>query len=591
MKKHTQYSVCCIPLILLFVIIPMVVKAKFLNNPLADTSWYYSAATISDFFLYYKSWLVTITGIIMLVFLFWQIGQMRHKNDLLCGDTKIFIPLFIYLVLAVLSSLFSEYSYFCTHGMPDQFETIWNLIAYVITACYCYYLIVYHDSEKPIMWMIYIGAGLVGVVCVLQFFKIDIYRLIYSGEGYSFTFAPGTVYGPFYNINYVGFYVLLLLPLFVLFTIFNKDLKARIISAILAVLMVISVIGAKSSTAIIALVAVGLFAVLFVLLKNAKSKKILWIPIAVIAVGAVCVSALAAPKVGAYIQASNTKKTALESIYTYDDHVEISYKGQKLNVSMIMYDSSSVNFHLTDQDQFEVSCTDAYTEDGYAYYNITDERFSGMTIMPILFSEEPAAYGFTMHIDDKDWSFTNQMTEDGAYYYYTDSGNLTKLTPEMKSEDFAPLESVSSLASGRGYIWNKTIALLKDYVLFGSGADTYALVFPNDDYVDLYNNGYAGLFLTKPHNLYLQIAVQTGVMSLLCFLVFYVWYFISSLRLYFKQRLDNPLVITGFAIMLGTLGYMISGLANDSTITVAPLYWALMGLGIGINHRIRMAAK
>ena len=99
------------------------------------------------------------------------------------------------------------------------------------------------------------------------------------------------------------------------------------------------------------------------------------------------------------------------------------------------------------------------------------------------------------------------------------------------------------------------------------------------------------MFITKPHNLYLQIAVQSSVVSLLCFLVFYVWYFISSLRLYFKQRLDTPLVITGFAIMLGTLGYMISGLANDSTITVAPLYWALMGLGIGINHRIRLAAK
>ncbi len=133
--------------------------------------------------------------------------------------------------------------------------------------------------------------------------------------------------------------------------------------------------------------------------------------------------------------------------------------------------------------------------------------------------------------------------------------------------------------------------MLKDYIFFGSGADTYALVYPNGDFVDKYNNGYDNMILTKPHNMYLQIAVQTGVLSLVCFLVFYLWYFISSLRIYFKQRLDSPLAAIGFAIMLGTLGYMGSGLANDSTITITPLYWAMMGAGIGINHRIKAAAK
>ena len=128
--------------------------------------------------------------------------------------------------------------------------------------------------------------------------------------------------------------------------------------------------------------------------------------------------------------------------------------------------------------------------------------------------------------------------------------------------------------------------LLKDYLFLGSGADTYALVYPNDDFVDKYNNGYDNLIITKPHNLYLQIAVQTGVLSLICFLVFYLWYFITGVRLYFRKRFDNLLTVTGFAILLGTFGYMISALANDSTITISPLYWALLGIGIGINHRV-----
>ena len=214
-----------------------------------------------------------------------------------------------------------------------------------------------------------------------------------------------------------------------------------------------------------------------------------------------------------------------------------------------------------------------------------------MTLTPAMMTEDPVTYGFMLQIDGKTWSFTNELMDDGTYYYYTDLGKLTKLTAETVSADFAPLVDKSNLASGRGYIWNKTIAILKDYIFLGSGADTYALVYPNDDYVDKYNNAYDNMILTKPHNLYLQIAIQTGVLSLICFLVFYLWYFISSLRIYFKQRLDHPLAIIGFSIMLGTLGYMISGLANDSTITISPLYWALLGIGIGINHRIKTAAK
>ena len=589
MKKSTEKQICMIPIALWFVIIPLIVKVKLYANPLTDYSWYSSESTLADFFLYYKSVFVTITGILMLGLLIWQMSKMRRKDTLINADTRIFIPILVYLALAVLSSLFSKYGYFCTHGMPDQFETVWNLIAYVVALFYCYYVIVYHDSEKSIFSLIFIGAALVGLICVLQYLKVDIYRIIYSGEGYSFTFEEGTVYGPFYNTNYVGFYTLLFVPLFVMLCICYKDWRVRIISGILACALLISMIGAKSVTAEIVMVGVIAFAVLFVLLKNVRSKKILWIPIVAILIAGVGVCVIAAPKVGAYIQASDIEKTDLENIFTNDDNVEVDYKGQKLYIQMVTTNERLL-FVLKDQDQADVAYE--YTEvDDYYYYTIVDERFSGMTLTPAMMTEDPVTYGFMLQIDGKTWSFTNELMDDGTYYYYTDLGKLTKLTAETVSADFGPLVDKSNLASGRGYIWNKTIAILKDYIFLGSGADTYALVYPNDDYVDKYNNAYDNMILTKPHNLYLQIAIQTGVLSLICFLAFYLWYFISSLRIYFKQRLDHPLAIIGFSIMLGTLGYMISGLANDSTITISPLYWALLGIGIGINHRIRTAAK
>lgn len=591
MKKTTEKQICMIPIALWFVIIPIIVKVKFYANPLADYPWYSNEATLADFFLYYKSLFVTITGVLMLVLLIWQISKMRRKDTLLNSDTRIFIPIGIYLLLAVLSSLLSDYGYFCVHGMPDQFETVWNIIGYVVALLYCYYVVTYHDADKSILSITFVGAALVGLICVLQFFKMDIYRMIYSGDGYTFSFEEGTVYGPFYNINYVGFYTLLLAPLFVALFICCKKTVIRVITAILTVALIIALVGADSLAADIALVAVIVFAALFLLLKNTKTKKILWLPFIVILIGIVGACIVALPRISAYITASNTEKTDLENIFTNDDNVEIDYKGEKLFVRMEQQDGT-LAFELYDQNQNAIPCEyQSSADDDYYYYTINDERFSTITLTPAIITNDPTTYGFMATIDDKNWYFTNELSDDGTYYYYSDLGTISKLTPDTPSADFAPLQNKSSLANGRGYIWDKTIALLKDYLFVGSGADTFALVYPNGDFVDKYNNGYDNMIISKPHCLYLQIAVQSGVLSLICFLVFYMWYFISSLRLYFKQRINNPLVAAGFGILLGTLGYMISALANDSTITVAPVYWGLLGIGIGINHRIRTSAK
>lgn len=587
MKSKNEKYICMIPLMLLFVIVPLIVKVKIYENPLIDYSWYSYEDVLADFFLYYKSMFITMTGVIMLVLLGWQISKMRRKETLISADTRIFVPIIVYTALVILSSLFSEYGYFCTHGMPDQFETVWNLLAYVIAVFYCYYLVVYHQSENMMFTLIYVGAMLVGLVCLSQFLKKDIYRWVYSGEGYSFTFDEGVVYGPFYNINYVGFYVLLFIPLILAITFIYKDIRVRAISAILLAMLLIALVGAKSITGEISLVGVSVFAILFLMFKKMKSKKSCIVCILLLIVACIGVSVAVWPRMKGYLQTLDNVKTDLESIYTRDEYVEINYKGEQLLIQMVPA-SDVLIFRVTDQNQNEITTKYATADEGYYYYEIDDKRFENITLTPATLDDEGAKYGFMVMIDGKPWNFSNQLTDDGTYYYYTATGKLTKLTEENISDDFGPLKKLSGLASGRGYIWNKTIALLKDYILIGSGADTFAVVFPNDDVVDKSNHNCDNLIFSKPHNLYLQIAVQTGVLSLICYLIFYAWYFFSSLRIYYNRKLDTPLSVTGFAIMLGTLGYMISGLANDSSVTVAPLFWALMGIGIGINHRLKV---
>ena len=87
--------------------------------------------------------------------------------------------------------------------------------------------------------------------------------------------------------------------------------------------------------------------------------------------------------------------------------------------------------------------------------------------------------------------------------------------------------------------------------------------------------------------MYLQIGVQTGVLSLIAFLAFYAMYFFSSLVLYMKTEKNSLSVFTGIGILSGSFGYMVVGIINDSIITVAPLFWCLIGLGLAINTIIR----
>ena len=586
MKKFMQNNIYYLPLFLWIVIIPVVVKVKFFTNPLTEFSWYSNEVYLADFFLYHKSMLITLCGAVMIMMLGWMIGKMRNKNGLFNKNTYIFIPLIVYIALVIISSMFSEYKYFSGHGMPDQFETVWNVIAYVVAVFYCYYLVVYQDAEISILKLIFAGATLVSIICVLQYFKLDIYRLIYAGDGYSFTFAPGQVYGPFYNVNYVGSYVLLVIPIFIMLAALHSDLKVKIASAILAVGLLICMLGACSSSAWVAFGVICFFVIIFMLLKLAKTHKILYFPLLLAFFCTFAAVFAIHPKINSYIQNADTAKTDLEHIYTLDDEVEIDYKGNQLFIQMFNSDSV-VTFSLTDQDKNAVNYEYCLTDDGYYYYAITDDRFKNFQLTPTIIDQDPVQYGFIVKIDEKEWCFIKDVASDGGYYFYTALGKLTKLTEENDSPNFHPLVSLSGLANGRGYIWNKSIAMLKKYIVFGSGADTYAIVYPNDDFVDKYNNGYDNLIITKPHNLYLQIGVQSGVISLICFLVFYVWYFINSSKLYFRVKFKDVSAILGFSIFLGTIGYMITGLANDSTVTVSPIFWALIGVGIGINYKLK----
>ena len=94
------------------------------------------------------------------------------------------------------------------------------------------------------------------------------------------------------------------------------------------------------------------------------------------------------------------------------------------------------------------------------------------------------------------------------------------------------------------------------------------------------------MIITKPHDLFLQIGVQSGGLALFCFVGIAVLYVIQTFKLLWKRELKEETETFGAAISLGIIGYLFAGIFNDSCVALAPLYWVLLGVGYGINAYI-----
>jgi hypothetical protein len=150
--------------------------------------------------------------------------------------------------------------------------------------------------------------------------------------------------------------------------------------------------------------------------------------------------------------------------------------------------------------------------------------------------------------------------------------------------DSIGFEGQERLGSARGYIWSRIIPMLKDTLLLGHGPDTFVIEFPQNDYIGkIRAYGTSQMIVDKPHNMYLQIAVSTGVLSLLAALVLWGFYIMQSIKLYIKDIEKNFISITGACIFMAICAYLAAGLFNDSTVAIAPLFWVLLGLGFACN--------
>jgi hypothetical protein len=578
-QKKNNYI---IPIIFILAVLPLIVKIKTIYPMMSQYNWLLDDTNTFDFFLFYKHWFFVAAASIMAI----VVLHLLYTRKKAIEFHPIFIPLFIYGILALVSTIFSKYIPITLKGYTDQYESIFAILGYCIVVYYSFLYVKTENDIKKIINYFVIGVFLLIALGISQFAGHDFFasefgtKLITSFKnpsGLDFVLGVKRVYLTLFNPNYVGVYVSLVLPIFLVLLIFSKKLINSVLYLLVIIGLAVCIIGSQSLSGVVG-IGVSIIALLLFLWRYFLRRYYIAIPFVLVAV---LVLLVVNKQTDYYMSnkfqsAIKMEKTIanLKEIKTESDRVSFNYKNNVYHIELIT--DGYTGFRLTDSNNNDIYYT--YDEEAESFI-VTDERLAGMAFGFVNIGDY---LGFYVTIEGVDWFFTNQ-TGDGSYYLYNRFNKLDKVV----NAPSAVFTGYENLASGRGYLWSRSIPLLKKYLVVGSGPNTFVMVFPQQDYVGIHNYGYELLTITKPHNLYLQIAIQTGLLSLIAFLIFYVMYFISSTSLYIKGRFNNYYSQVGVAIFLGTLSYMITGFANDSNIATAPLFWTFIGIGISMNKKAK----
>jgi len=587
-KKKSSNKVF-IPIILLMGIIPLIVHTYSYNSNLSQFNWFPSGAdSQTDFFFGWKMITIIVVGIVMAGILFYQ--YFKKKQGLRFENAFYF--LFFYAMFVAMSALFSSYKYWVVRGSYELFEPVWVVFVYILLCYYTYHFVQQEQQVKFILCGAGIGMAVVTLIGVFQYFGMDFFKTGFGKhlitnpswwdnlDSLSFNMLEGTSYTTLYNPNFLSFYFGMLISLLVCVFIAAKKAWQRVLIIVAEVLCLICLKGSRSDTGWMALVVGGVILALVLL---SRKKKAFCVALAIMLIGGVAAVAVGS-KTDVGIQIKNTivgtfridDRYAVRDIDTGTDSVMLNVRGNKMYVSYTTDESGVIVPNCTDENgqTLELAMTDADNQ----IYVINDERFAGGSIQPILLGDDniPA---ISVTYDGIAWDFVE--TQEAGYCYLNKSGKLVKWE-KIKNANLFKEDAMSY----RGHMWNVTIPLLGKHVLIGSGANTYMFEYPQDDYLgQAYIYGFNS-YEVKAHCWYLQQWVESGLIGTLALLIFMAWYAVQSIRIYRRVDLHESLSWIGFGLFAAVLVYLIAGIANDSNVCTAPVFWGMLGLGMATNRML-----
>lgn len=526
-----------VPILLILAVLPLITNAHIYDNGLSKQLWSSANGQVTDFFLYYKSHFLMILGAIVTVILaYWlctgENGRLFDKN--------VWIPLIpasVFALFSLFSAMGAEHAEDAFLGGYEQFEGVFVLLIYVICFLFVYG---YVKKEEVVEWLLNgltAGSCVVGILGAFQTFGLDWIQSAWarplvttelagrSGFNIKLTFGKGMAYSTLHNPNYVGSYVAVVLPITILLLFTAKKMTFRVLALISTACQLIMLYGSQSLTGLIG-VAGAVVAALIFLLPYVKKHLLVSVGAVVVCIAAVVCVLVAKPGILNRFTGSEGEKTTntISSIQTKKNSFEIVTGSGKTVVGEFTSTDSIGSFSLKDKKGKTLETATNNNVVTIAEKGYEKIKFSASAVEV----DKTTIPCLEIGADGKTWDL---VKKDNKLLYYNPQGRLDKLR-KVDSEFNAQL-------------------------------------------------------ITKPHNMYLQIWTQDGMLACLALIALYVMLVIATWKNCMNAEKKTWLHKTAMAIFCGASGYMVVGLANDSSVCVAPLFWILMGLGFAVNHMIK----
>ena len=584
------------PIAVILTIVPLIVRMKKVAIDPAAVKLVGEASEL-DLFSQNKAFMLMIfCGILILlsIIFFKDLFKKRDKITLIS-----IVCMGIFFIFSLISALSSKYIQTTIWGYYDKAEGIITIGCYLILFIYSIYAFKsigdYKYITYPLMIVVFINAFL----GVFQYFGYDLIKtnlgqLIAIPSKYnikasslSLLYESHKLYGTLFHYNYVGSFVAIVLPiLFIAAAIEFENIMYKVALIFSCLFSIWLLLGSTSRAGLIGVI-VSLIAGIIIFVKLLLPK---WKPI-LIGFVVLCVIIIGVNFVSGNKIFSRIPSMASDIVSLFKSNDDFNLK-DNVPIKDIQYTDNGGVVAVLQNDSLEF-----YVQDGeYVFKDsngnpvdytrnknnltTTDPRFSNISFTFGKLPDANKSNGLYLNLNSKP-AFIFKLSN--GKLHLVDNNNFQDI--ELVDAESIGFKGKEKIGSARGYIWSRTLPLLKGHLITGHGPDTFMYEFPQNDMIaKLYAYGESIMTVDKPHNMYLQIAFSDGLIALIAFLVAAILYLVDSFKLYALKAKYTVSESLGAATTLGVLGYLAAGIFNDSTISVAPIFWIVFGVGFALNY-------
>ena len=584
------------PIAVILTIVPLIVRMKKVAIDPAAVKLVGETSEL-DLFSQNKAFMLMIfCGILILlsVIFFKDLFKKRDKITLIS-----IACMGIFFIFSLISALSSKYIQTTIWGYYDKAEGIITIGCYLILFIYSIYAFKsigdYKYITYPLMIVVFINAFL----GVFQYFGYDLIKtnlgqLIAIPSKYnikasslSLLYESHKLYGTLFHYNYVGSFVAIVLPiLFIAAAIEFENIMYKVALIFSCLFSIWLLLGSTSRAGLIGVI-VSLIAGIIIFGKLLKPK---WKPIligfAVICVLMIGLNFASGNKIFARIPSLGSDIISLfksNDDFNLKDNVpikDIQYTDNGGAIAVLQNDS--LEFYVQDGEYVFKDSNGNPVDYTRNKNNLTttDPRFSNISFTFGKLPDANKSNGLYLNLNSKP-AFIFKLSN--GKLHLVDNNNFQDI--ELVDAESIGFKGKEKIGSARGYIWSRTLPLLKGHLITGHGPDTFMYEFPQNDMIaKLYAYGESIMTVDKPHNMYLQIAFSDGLIALIAFLIAAILYLVDSFKLYALKAKYTVSESLGAATTLGVLGYLAAGIFNDSVISVAPIFWIVFGVGFALNY-------